>query len=109
MAEKEKKEEGKKGEHKGGERKPKKRLRGIMTHIADDGTFVHEHHYEDHRGNRLPPTFGGTSSDAEDLHQHMDDHAIPAAAELGGGQQDEEEPAAQPGQGGTQPDPGDEE
>lgn len=100
------KEEGKKQEHS---KKPKKRLRGLMTHIADDGSFVHEHHYEDHKGHRLPPSYGGVSQDMDDLHQHMDDHAAPAAAELGGGggaapdDEEEAQPEGAPNAGGPEP------
>lgn len=66
-----------KKEHGGGEKKPKHKLKSIHTHFTEDGGAVHEHHYEDHKGNPLPPRYGGVSSDMADLHQHMDDHAGP--------------------------------
>jgi hypothetical protein len=69
-------------EHKsgdGGKSGKKKRLTGLMTHVADDGSFVHEHHYRDHKGQPLPPSFGGVSTNMEDLQQHMQDHLAPAS------------------------------
>jgi hypothetical protein len=65
------KEEAKK---ESGGKKPKLKLHGIMTHKADDGTYVHEHHYVGKNGEHHPPRFGGTSSNMKDLHDHMDDH-----------------------------------
>lgn len=91
------KEDGKKAEHS---KKPKHKLKGIHTHVADDGGFVHEHHYEDDKGHALPLRFGGVSENMEDLHQHMDDHLGPEAAGADEGQGDGDEDA-QPGQAGA--------
>jgi hypothetical protein len=110
----EKKPADKGGEHKGGDKKPKHKLRAIHTSVADDGGFVHEHHYEDHKGNPMPPRLGGVSSDMEDLHQHMDDHLAPGGAQ--GDPQGAEDAEAQPapaqaagaGQDDGTGDPGDE-
>jgi hypothetical protein len=65
-----------KEEHKGKEagKKPKMKLHAITTTKADDGSFVHEHHYQGKNGEHHPPRFGGTSSDMKDLHDHMEDH-----------------------------------
>jgi hypothetical protein len=52
----------------------KKILRRILTARADDGGFVHEHHYEDEKGTPDAPRYGGVSTSMEDLHRHMDDH-----------------------------------
>lgn len=71
-----KEKEEKKPEHEGA-KKPKHKLRSIHTHFTDDGGAVHEHHYEDHKGQPMAPRYGGVSSDMADLHQHMDDHAGP--------------------------------
>lgn len=76
-------------ESKSGERKPKHKLKSIHTHFTDDGGAVHEHHYEDHRGNPMPPRYGGVSSTMEDLHDHMDDHAGP---HMNGEEEEEEQP-----------------
>jgi hypothetical protein len=73
-----------------GGKKPKHKMRSIHTHFTDDGGAVHEHHYEDHKGNPLPPRYGGVSSDMDDLHQHMDDHAGPV---MSGADAGEQEPA----------------
>jgi hypothetical protein len=85
MAKEEKKPEGKKGK--------KKHLTGIMTHKAEDGGFVHEHHYKDEDGNESK-SFGGVSADMDDLQQHMQDHLGPQATTG-----DDEESGAPPGAG----------
>lgn len=79
-----------KKEHEGAGKKAKHRLRSIHTHFTDDGGAVHEHHYEDHKGNALPPRYGGVSSDMQDLHDHMNDHAGPMM-----NAEEEQEPTSQ--------------
>lgn len=74
----------------------KKRLHAITTHKADDGSFVHEHHYRDQDG-ADSKTFGGVSADMADLHQHMDDHLGPDA------EQAQADPNAAPGGPGGAP------
>ena len=107
MAEKkeEKREpEKKEGEkHEGGAKKHKKHLHQIVTTFAHDGTATHEHVYkakkEDHHTE--PPVLAGTSSNMEDLHDHMDDHAGPMMNQGGG---EEEEPqGGEPGGGEEEP------
>jgi hypothetical protein len=69
---------------------PKKKLRAITHHIAEDGGFVHEHHYH---GNPPTSSFGGYSENLADLHQHVDDHLSPEAmggGDGGGGGEDDE-------------------
>jgi hypothetical protein len=82
------------------DKKGKKHLRAITTHRAEDGGFIHEHHYTDADGQALPPSYGGVSSDMDDLHQHMQDH-------FGGDEEnpDEQDPEAQPQQGAAEPQP----
>lgn len=79
------------GGEKGG--KKKKHLHQIITTFAHDGTAGHEHVYkakkEDHHTE--PPVFAGTSSNMEDLHDHMDDHAGPQMNGGGGGGEEQEE------------------
>jgi hypothetical protein len=85
------------GKGKESAKKPKMKLRGIMTTKADDGSFVHEHHYEGKGGEHHPPRFGGTSSDMKDLHDHMEDHFGDQAEsndEADGPQPDEQQGAA---------------
>ena len=84
----------------------KKHLTAITTHRADGGGFAHEHHYTDEDGNKLEPSFGGVSSNLDDVHQHIDDHfgdgigdAEPEAPADGGA-------AAGPAAGGAGPTPG---
>lgn len=86
------KEKESKAKREGGDKKPKHKLKSIHTHVADDGSFIHEHHYEDAKGNPMPPRFGGVSEDMGDLQQHMQDH-------LGdqGEEQPEDEGDQQPG------------
>lgn len=81
MAEKEKTEHAKSGEHA----KKKKKLHKIITTRAEDGSFGHEHIY--HGEDR--PVFAGTSQKMEDLHSHMDDH-------FGGGEPTDDAQAAPP-------------
>jgi hypothetical protein len=67
-----------------GEHKPKKKhLHQIVTTQAHDGTFSHDHIYKDSKEaqHSHPPVFAGTSSNMDDLHQHMDDHFGPQANE----------------------------
>jgi hypothetical protein len=99
-----KKETGSEGKGKESGKKPKLKLRAITTTKADDGSYVHEHHYEGKGGEHHPPRFGGTSSDMKDLHDHMEDHFGDQAqgnAEEDGEQPDQEQgapaPAAAPG------------
>lgn len=69
----------KKTESKGESKADKKKLEGIFTRRADDGGFVHEHHYRDASGQPEAPRFGGVSTNMADLHSHMDDHFGEAA------------------------------
>jgi hypothetical protein len=69
----------KKHESSGGKGK-KKHLKAITTHKADDGSFVHEHKYQDEDGNESS-SYGGVSSDLADLQQHMSDHFGPDAGQ----------------------------
>lgn len=94
MAEREKE---KKSEHKAGKKEGKKHLRAITTHKADDGSFVHEHHYTNHKGEALPASFGGVSTDMDDLKQHMEDHMSPEADQGGEDEQADEGAEPQPG------------
>jgi hypothetical protein len=94
------------GEHKA----KKKHLHQIVTTQAHDGTWSHDHIYKDHKEaqHSHPPVFAGTSSNMEDLHQHMDDHFGPQAnegeeqAEGGAGGAGEEQAEGEQG-GGAQP------
>lgn len=92
--------DGKKGENskpeKGKGKKPKKHLHQVITTQAHDGTFSHEHIYKDKKEDMHshPPVFAGTSSDMDDLHQHMDDHFGP---QTGGGEEPEAEGAPEEG------------
>lgn len=82
-----KKEEKEKPKPSGGEGKRKKKhLHQIITTKARDGSFGHEHVYKDHPDDlhSHPPVFAGTSSDMDDLHQHMDDHFGGGGGEAGG-------------------------
>jgi len=58
--------------HEGKDAK-KKHLHAITTHKAEDGTAVHEHHYRDEEG-KESSSFGGVSTNLDDLQQHMADH-----------------------------------
>lgn len=83
--------------------KKKKHLHQIITTRAHDGSFGHEHIYKDKKEDMHshPPVFAGTSSNMEDLHQHMDDH-------FGGGdneQAEEQGEGEQPGAGGGEEEP----
>jgi hypothetical protein len=69
-----KKETGSEGKGKESGKKPKLKLHAITTTKADDGSYVHEHHYQGKNGEHMPPRFGGTSADMKDLHDHMEDH-----------------------------------
>lgn len=69
-----KKETGSEGKGKESGKKPKLKLHAITTTKADDGSYVHEHHYQGKNGEHQPPRFGGTSADMKDLHDHMEDH-----------------------------------
>jgi len=73
-------------------KKEKLKLRAITTTKADDGSFIHEHHYEGKDGQRHPARFGGSSSNMQDLHDHMEDH-------MGGGegQGDDGDEGSEPG------------
>lgn len=85
--------EKKKPEHEGG-KKSKLKLHAIRTEKADDGTFVHHHEYKDQHGMPVHTT-GGTSSDLEDLQQHMQDHFGDGAdAQAGADEGQAEEPEA---------------
>lgn len=81
--------------------KKKKHLHQIITTFAHDGTAGHEHVYkakkEDHHTE--PPVFAGTSSNMEDLHDHMEDHAGP---QMNGGSGEEQEQGAESEQGGQE-------
>lgn len=92
----EEKHEKEKGGEKKGNKKPKLKLHAITTTKADDGSFVHEHHYVGKGGEHHPPRFGGTSTDMQDLHDHMEDHFG------GGAEQQEDGEDAEPEQGGAQ-------
>ena len=77
--------------HEGdGKKASKKKLRAITTHKAEDGSFVHEHHYRDEEG-KDSSSYGGVSSDLADLQQHMADHLGPDADQ---GQGDGQQPQA---------------
>ncbi len=69
----------------------KKKLHAILTTRADDGGFVHEHHYRDDKGTPEAPRYGGVSTSMADLHAHMDDH-LGAQAE---GTETQEAPGAE--------------
>jgi len=71
--------EGKKPGAEGEKKAKKKHLHQIITTFAHDGTAGHEHVYKDKKEDHHthPPVFAGTSSNMEDLHQHMEDHAGP--------------------------------
>jgi hypothetical protein len=95
-----KKEIGSEGKGKESGKKPKKELHAITTTKADDGSFVHEHHYKGKGGEHEPPRFGGTSSNMADLHDHMEDHfGDQAESNEGeeGEQPDQEQGGEQPG------------
>jgi len=94
MAEKEK---SKKSESK---KSAKKKLKGLTHHIAEDGGYVHEHHYHDGTS-----AFGGYSPTLEDVHQHIDDHLSPEGL-AGGGAQEPEGDEGAGGGGGAPPAPG---
>lgn len=103
----EKKHEKPKHEEGGGEgKKHKKHLHQIITTQAHDGTFLHEHVYKDKKEDHHthPPTFAGTSSNMEDLHQHMDDHFGPQAS--AGGEEAEAAPEAEAEAAGQGEEPG---
>lgn len=101
-----KKEIGSEGKGKESSKKPKMQLHAITTTKAEDGSYVHEHHYMGKNGEHHPPRFGGTSSDMKDLHDHMEDHFGDQAESNDGeeGEQPDQEqggeatPPAQPGQ-----------
>jgi hypothetical protein len=95
MAEKEKSK-------KAGSKAPKKKLRAITHHIAEDGGFVHEHHYH---GNPPTSSFGGYSENLADLHQHVDDHLSPEAMGQGDGGGDGGGEAPEGGAGGGEAPP----
>lgn len=100
------KKEGEKREEGGKKKAAKKHLHQIVTTFAHDGTATHEHVYkakkEDHHTE--PPVLAGTSSNMEDLHDHMDDHAGPMM-NGGGGEGEEEPPEGGGDEGGGEPEP----
>ena len=53
----------------------KRRPRQIITTRHDDGTYSHEHRHDDGKHN----LFAGTSTNLEDVKQHIDDHFGPSA------------------------------
>jgi hypothetical protein len=91
------KKESSEGESKPETKAAKKILRSILVARADDGGFVHEHHYEDDKGTPDAPRYGGVSTSMEDLHRHMDDHfGEPAESPAGEAAEPEQEnPAAE--------------
>jgi hypothetical protein len=92
------------GEAKGGEKGHT--LHAIHTRFTKSGAAIHEHHYKDKHGMHVPEKPEYVSSNMDDLHQHMDDHAGPMMAQgepEGGGDGEEASaaPAAQPAAGGA--------
>ena len=56
-----------------------KKLTDIHTHVNDDGSFTHTHHYADDKGvpDMRSPTY--SSQGLDDLHDHMEQHLGDAA------------------------------
>jgi hypothetical protein len=79
-------------EHKSDKRPAKRHLKGLTVHKADDGGFVHEHHYQGERGRPDTSSYGGYSPDLEDVLQHVQDHLGPQA--------DDQDQTPAPDQGG---------
>ena len=102
-----KKKEGEKREEGGKKKAAKKHLHQIVTTFAHDGTATHEHIYKDKKEDHHthPPVLAGTSSNMEDLHDHMDDHAGPVMNGGGGEEEEEQEggEGGEPGGGGEPP------
>lgn len=94
-----KKEVGSEGHGKA--KKPKLKLHAITTTKAEDGSYVHEHHYMGKSGEHHPPRFGGTSASMDDLHDHMNDHFGDQAQ--GNEETDEPQPDEQEGAAPAEP------
>lgn len=92
------KKEEKKPEKKGA-KKDGKTLREIRSRKLDDGSFVHEHHYEDKDGMPDHRTPEYSSSDLNDLHDHMDEHF--GGGDAAGGDPGDAEQAGGPAAGGA--------
>jgi hypothetical protein len=93
------------GKGKESAKKPKMKLHAITTTKADDGSFVHEHHYMGKNGEHHPPRFGGTSSGMKDLHDHMEDH-FGDQAESNDGEEGEQPDQEQGGEAAPAPQAG---
>jgi len=79
-----------KGEHHKKAMAPKgAELHSITTRKLHDGTFAHEHHYQDKNGLPHPKTHEYSSADIEDVKDHMQEH-------MGGG---DAQPAGDQGEG----------
>jgi hypothetical protein len=75
------------------------RVRGKDGKVDPEGGFVHEHHYEDAKGEKSGPHYGGVSTDLADLQQHMQDHFGPDAEQQEPDQDDAEAAAPAAGAG----------
>lgn len=93
------KEEKKKGEREGGEKKKpaKKHLHSIHTEQAEDGSYVHHHTYKAKKSDaHTEPTRmnAATSQSPDEAGQHVAEQFAMNDQGAGGGQQEEEPEAA---------------